>query len=137
MISIQRIFGSGPVDFFISLVLLLVSILSQNYFHTPQITTSDFLRYTIFVGMSMISVLIIVRSMKSLPPTARGVKLITTGVFKYFRHPLYGSILSFFNFGLTFLLNICIYIFWAVARDPIWHWIIGGEEKLMEKEIPG
>lgn len=134
----QRIFGSGPIGLFISLLLLLfISIFLERNFSHLQITGSYFLRYFILIALSIITVLIILWSIKSLPPTDRGNKLITTGAFKYFRHPLYGAFLSFFNFGLAFFLNNWIYILWAIIQHPIWHWIIDREEELMQKEFPG
>lgn len=136
MNNYQRIFGSGPIGLLVSLFLLIISIFLESYFPHLQITGSYFLRYYIFIGLSIITVLIIVWSIKSLPPGDRGNKLITTGAFKYFRHPLYGAFLSFFNFGLAIFLNNWIYILWAIIQHPVWHWIINGEEELMQKEFP-
>jgi protein-S-isoprenylcysteine O-methyltransferase Ste14 len=136
MNTYQKIFGSGPIGLFISLLLLFISILFENNFYFLRVTDSNLLRYSVFFGLSIITVLIVVWSTKSLPPTDRGNKLVVVGAFKYFRHPLYGAFLSFFNFGLAFFLNNWIYILWAIIQHPIWHWVIQGEEKLMDKGFP-
>lgn len=136
MNTYQKIFGSGPIGLVISLLLLFVSISLEDYFYYLQITESNLLRYSVFAGLSIITVLIIVWSTKSLPPSDRGNKLVTAGAFKYFRHPLYAAFLSFFNFGLALFLNNWIYILWAAIQHPIWYLVIKGEEKLMDKEFP-
>jgi len=136
MNTYQRIFGSGPIGLFISLLLLILTFFFENLFSNLQITESTLLRYSIFAFLSGITILIIVWSTKSLPPNDRGNRLVTNGAFKYFRHPLYGAFLSFFNFGLAFLLNNWLYVFWAIIQHPIWHVTIKGEENLMSKEFP-
>ena len=133
----QRFFGAGPAGFLISLLLLGVSGLLENRFSGFQIIANDLLRYSVFALLSLVAALMALWSVISLPLNERGTKLITVGAFKYFRHPLYGAFLSFFNFGLAFLLNNWIYIFWAVIQHPVWHWVIRGEEKLMQQLFPG
>jgi len=137
MNTYEKIFGTGPRGLLISFSLLIIFSFIEKSFPTLQITDSDFLRYSVFGGLSILALFLIIWSIKFLPPSVRGNKLITTGAFKYFRHPLYVAFLTFFNFGLAIFINNWIYIFWAVVKHPIWHWNIRGEEKLMEKEFPG
>jgi protein-S-isoprenylcysteine O-methyltransferase Ste14 len=137
MDTYKRIFGTGPRGLFISLSLLTLCIIIEKYFIFLVITEIDIIRYLIFGILSLIAIVIIIWSVKSLPPTDRGYKLITTGALKYFRHPLYGAFLSFFNFGLAVFLNNWIYVMWAVLQIPIWHWNVIGEEEMMKKEFPG
>ncbi|KAB2841763.1 MAG: hypothetical protein F9K45_07605 [Melioribacteraceae bacterium] len=117
--------------------MLAIFIYVEKYFSALQITENDFFRSIIFYVLSAVTLVIIIWSVKSLPPTDRGNKLITNGVFKYFRHPLYGAFLSFFDFGLAVFLNNWIYIIWAILQHPLWHWNIKGEEKLMKDAFPG
>jgi len=137
MNKFQKIFGSGPRGLLISLLLLALFLFIEKYFIPFKITDNDFLRYAFFGVLSLFTVITIIWSIKSLPPQDRGNKIITSGAFKYFRHPLYAAFLTFFNFGLAVLLNNWIYILWALTQHPIWHWNIKEEEKLMEKEFPG
>lgn len=136
MTSYERLFGTGPRGLAMSLALLVIFILFENKLSLPEITNSDILRYSIFTILSVITAFILFWSVKSLPPTERGNNLVTAGAFKYFRHPLYGAFLTFFNFGLAVLLNNWAYIIWAVTCHPIWHWNIKGEENLMESAFP-
>ena len=136
MNNFQKIFGSGPIGLFISLSLLFLTCSLEKYFSEFRIMNNNPLRFNFFIGLTIITIFLIIWSIKSLPPNDRGNKLIVTGAFKYFRHPLYGAFLSFFNVGLAVFLNNWIYIFWAIIQHPIWHLVIKGEEKLMDKEFP-
>lgn len=133
----QRVFGSGPAGSSISVLLLAVAVFLEGGLGQLRITDSDGLRYAVFAVLSAVTLLVILWSFTSLPPADRGHKLVTTGAFKYFRHPLYGAVLSFFNFGLAMLLNNWIYVLWALIQHPVWHWVIRGEEQLMEQAFPG
>lgn len=137
MNTYQKIFGTGPRGLLISLIMLVIFIYVEEYFAAFQITGSDYFRHAVLYILSATAAVIIIWSVKSLPPTDRGNKLITTGAFKYFRHPLYGAFLSFFDFGLAVFFNNWIYIIWAILQHPLWHWNIKGEEKLMKEAFPG
>lgn len=79
----------------------------------------------------------IVWSAKSLNPDQRGEEFITTGAFRYFRHPLYAAFLNFFNFGLAiFSDNYIFIIWWAVLQHLVWHINVITEEKMMENAFP-
>ncbi len=136
MNNFQKIFGSGPIGLFISLALLSLTYYLEKYFSGYQIINNNFVRYSVFIGLSIITAALIIWSVKSLPPDDRGNKLVVTGAFKYLRHPLYGAFLSFFNFGLAIFLNNWIYVLWAILQHPVWHVAIKGEERLMDKEFP-
>ena len=132
----QRIFGAGPLGTTISVLLLIVSLWLARHFDHLQITSNDNLRIVVFGLLSLVTLLIIAWSIRSLPPGERGMTLVTTGAFRYFRHPLYGAFLSFFNFGLAVFLNNWIIIAWAIVQHPVWHLVIRGEERLMQRAFP-
>lgn len=136
MDTYERIFGAGPRGFLISLALLALAWQLESAAGLPSITASHFARWMVFVLTVVGSILLVVWSLKSLPPAARAKKLVTTGAYRYLRHPLYAAFLSCFNFGLAVLLNNWIYIIWAVLLHGLWHLNIGSEEKLMRREFP-
>lgn len=111
--------------------LLLLALWKKDALALPSIVDNDSIRLIVLIISIVITNVVILWSLKSLPPKFRGEYLVTTGAFAYFRHPLYGAFLSFFNFGLAFYLNNWIYIIWAVLQFPIWHLNIRYEEKLM------
>jgi len=129
--TFSKLFGSGPTGVVVSLILLVIAIWLDKYLNLPPIIQNDSLRLGIFLASCVLAVVIIVWSVKSLPALDRGNKLCTSGAFKYFRHPLYAAFLSVFDFGLALYLNSVVYIIWAIALHPVWHWVIGYEEKLM------
>ena len=136
MNSYERIFGAGPRGSLISLALLALAWQLESLVGLPSITASYVVRWLVFLLTVVGTVLVVVWSLKSLPPATRGKKLVTNGVYRYLRHPLYAAFLSCFNFGLALLLNNWIYIIWAVLLHGVWHWNIESEEKLMREEFP-
>lgn len=136
MNTYKRIFGAGPRGFLISLALLALAWQLESVAGLPSITASYLARWVVFVLTVVGAVFLVVWSLKSLPPATRGKELVTNGIYRYLRHPLYAAFLSCLNFGLAVLLNNWIYIIWAVLVHGIWHWNIESEEKLMRREFP-
>ena len=136
MNSYERIFGAGPRGFLIGLALLALAWQLESLVGLPSITASYVARWLVFLLTVVGTVLVVIWSLKSLPPATRGKELVTNGAYQYLRHPLYAAFLSCFNFGLAVLLNNWIYIIWAVLLHGVWHWNIESEEKLMREEFP-
>ncbi len=136
MNSYERIFGAGPRGSLISLALLALAWQLESVVGLPSITASYVVRWLVFLLTVVGTVLVVVWSLKSLPPATRGKELVTNGAYRYLRHPLYAAFLSCFNFVLAVLLNNWIYIIWAVLLHGVWHWNIESEEKLMRQEFP-
>ena len=136
MNTYERIFGAGPRGLLISLALLALAWQLESFAGLPIIIPSFCARWAVFVLTLVGAVFVVVWSIKSLPPAKRGKKLITNGIYRYLRHPLYAAFVSCLNFGLAVLLNNWIYIIWAVLVHGIWHWNIESEEKLMRREFP-
>lgn len=135
MTAYDRLFGCGPRGALMGTVLFVITYLLEDVFSLPMITGNDMVRYVVFMLFSIVSIFIFVWSLKSLPPKQREKKLVRTGAFKYFRHPLYAAFVSFFNFGFAVLMNNWIYMIWALMMVPVWHLNIRREELLMEKEF--
>ena len=131
MTGYQRIFGAGPRGLFISCLTITIIYLFNQNTGIGRIFENDALRIALFAFSIIVTLVIAAWSVKSLPPKFRGEFLVITGAFAYFRHPLYGAFLSFFNFGLAIYLNDFIYIIWAFLQHPVWHFNIKYEEKLM------
>lgn len=132
----ERVFGAGPRGFLISLALLALAWHLEVAVNLPSTTGSYFARWVIFVLSAVGSVVLVMWSLKSLPPAVRGRALVTTGAYRYLRHPLYAAFLSCLNFGLAVLLNNWIYILWAVLLHFVWHWNVRSEERLMREAFP-
>jgi protein-S-isoprenylcysteine O-methyltransferase Ste14 len=137
MTKYERIFGAGPRGIGLSIALFIVVWQTKAAAGLPIILPSAIIRWAIFILSVIGSIALALWSARSLPPADRGKKLITEGAYRYFRHPLYATFLSCFNFGLAVLLNNWIYIIWAVLLHGVWHWNIRSEESLMRREFPG
>ena len=105
MNTYKRIFGVGPRGFLISLALLALAWQLESTAGLASITASHFFRWVVFVFTVVVSTLVVVWSIKSLPLNTRGKELATSGAYRYVRHPLYAAFLSCLNFGLAILLN--------------------------------
>lgn len=137
MNTFSRIFGSGPIGVLTSVALLLLAFYLQKIFNFPPVFSKPgYIPILIFTFLTILSIIIIIWSLVSLNPKLRGKTLITTGAFKYFRHPLYAAILTFFNFGLAFFLNNWIFIIWAFLLHPIWHFLVRKEENDLKNIFP-
>lgn len=135
MNSYDRIFGSGPRGAILSIALLVVSYYYEVTVGLDDIFINDGIRFTFIVALNAFGLILIVWSLKSLPPKERGKSLAVTGAFKYFRHPLYASFLLFFNVAFACVLNNWIYVVWAIGMLPIWSLNVRSEEKLMKSEF--
>ena len=105
MNTYDRLFGSGPGGIGVSLALFAMAWRLEARLGLPAIIDSDVLRWTVFAARLMAAVGLAAWSFKSLPMGSRGVLLVTSGPYRYVRHPLYAALLSCFNLGLAVLLN--------------------------------
>ncbi len=136
MNSYQRIFGTGPRGTAISVALLVAAYILEPRADLPPIHGTAWIGWAAVALLTAITAAIVVWSVRSLPPSARGTGLCTSGAFHFFLHPLYGAMLTFFNFGLAAFLDNWIYVAWAALQHPIWHWNVAAEERLMRAEFP-
>lgn len=127
----SKIFGSGPIGLLISLVLFFVAYWVNERIAPPPLSNNRPLLNSLFVVSILMTLAMIVWSVKSLPTAERGNKLSTRGAFRYVRHPLYAAFLSIFDFGLAVYLNSYVFILWAIFLHPVWHCVVRHEERLM------
>jgi protein-S-isoprenylcysteine O-methyltransferase Ste14 len=131
----NRLFGSGPKGTFYGTMLFILAFTLNETFGLPTIINNEILKYSIFILCTLLTLFIVMWSLYSLPPGERGKKLLTTGAFKYFRHPLYAAFVSVFNFGFAVIMNNWIYFIWALIVIPVWQLSVRSEEKLMLREF--
>lgn len=136
MNTYQRLFGTGPRGLAISLLLLggtvgLVRAVGPRPMHDSRAVGASALA----IGV-VLTVLLVVWSVRSLPVEDRGTRLTVGGAFRWFRHPLYAAFLLFFDFGLALFLDDWHYVAWAALQHPVWHLNVRGEEALMRDAFP-
>lgn len=133
--KLQRVFGSGPFGSVLSVGLLFVAVLLA--WATPggwMPISQDTKVVALNAGVGG-AVLLIWWSLRTLKPKQRGHFLCTTGPFRYVRHPLYASFLSWFDFGFAIYLGHWAFVAWAIALHPVWHWVVRKEEQVMEEQF--
>jgi len=128
---LSKIFGSGPFGLLISIILFFIANWLNKRINLPPLSDNQFILNSVFFISILMTLVMIVWSIKSLPAIDRGNKLCIIGAFKYVRHPLYAAFLSIFDFGLAAYLNSYIFVLWAVLLHPIWHYVVIYEERLM------
>lgn len=133
MKTYERLFGAGPRGALLATILVIITWYLEDIAGLPRICTNDVLRLAGFIVFTVIGIAIVAWSLTSLPPGERGRRLVTTGAFQYFRHPLYAAFLLFINVGFAFLMNNWIYLIWVVILFPLWTINIRSEETLMRQ----
>ncbi|MCK5166487.1 MAG: isoprenylcysteine carboxylmethyltransferase family protein [Rhodospirillaceae bacterium] len=136
MNTYQRLFGTGPRGLLLGLLMLYVAWWGEKTYGLGSVHGSVGVGWAALIIGSVITAVILFWAVKSLPPSERGKNLITTGAFKYFRHPLYAAFLLGFGPGLVFYLDGWFYILSSILQFPMWHWNIRAEEKLMANAFP-
>lgn len=135
MTPYQRIFGAGPTLLLLTLALLVGAIELQKLTNLPRLGLSFPIRLGLAGFVLVTGGAIIIWAFRSLTISQRGRELVTTGPYRYVRHPLYTAV--FLTGGLaTFLVTQTFLALIAMAlMILIGHLVVGSEEKLMEQRF--
>jgi len=127
----KKLFGVGPVGAIISLFSLLFLIWLSHIF--PQFIMSDQIGLFSFISLIMVilGISLHIWSIWSLKNWWRENKLCTKGAFKYFRHPMYASWITFIALGITIYFNSWLFVIWYLLLHLFWHRLIWYEERIM------
>lgn len=132
---LQRVFGVGPFGSVLSVALLFLAVLLARATPGGWMAVSDNARVVALNVGAVGAFALIWWSLRTLKPKQRGHVLCTTGPFRFVRHPLYASFLSWFNFGFAIYLGHWAFLAWALALHPVWHRVIRKEERVMEDQF--
>jgi len=135
MTTYQRIFGTGPRGLAFGLISLALAIWLHTDLALAPLHGAPVVGFVALGIGTMITLSIVVWSLKALPPDKRGRDLVKAGPFAHVRHPLYAAFLVGFDMGLAIYMDGWIFLLWAVLQYPLWHLNITGEERLMEQEF--
>ena len=121
--------GIGPIFASLSIGYGMIMMVTSRYFH--PFFQVGFLPYWLMtvVGISLIviGVPFLITSVKTVMRAYNSDELVTTGVFRWCRHPLYASWVVFIVPGIVFLANS-----WIGLTTPIFMYLI--LRKLVKKE---
>jgi len=127
----QRLFGVGPMGAVISLVLLTIAVWVDRLFRNFAILENPSPIRLVGAGLVAIGLWLHFWSMWTLRHWWVEDQLCAIGPFKWFRHPMYASWISFILPAIALLLNSWIILFSVVIIHPIWHQLVSREEKMM------
>jgi len=131
----QRFFGGALIGWAVSLLLLWMAFRLEPLIPLQPIHNDPVLGQWVLLVSGIFSGTLAMWTHFSLPPLSRGKRLVTTGAFKYLRHPIYASFLILF-LGFAFWMDHWLFMVWAVAQIPAWHLTVLGEERLMRQDFP-
>lgn len=132
----NRIFGSGPLIAVagaasISGAALLAAASPGLAWPVPVTVRVGVLAAGVFLASG-----IIVWSVLTLRPDRRGTELVTSGPFRFVRHPLYAACLTIFGPSLVVALAHPAYLAGLGCAYASAHFLIRHEEALMEAWFP-
>ena len=134
-IKLKKLFGSGLQIAILSTVIGLVSLFVEfnyNHFSDFQIPFHKVLAIVFF----LLWLALFVYSFISLPNKQKGNDLITDGVYKYVRHPMYAAFLLFFYMALVFYFQSYMVLIAQIISIFVSGKIVDKEEEFM-KELFG
>ena len=119
----KNIFGSGPTGVLTTVFLWVVALQISTWVSIPEMRIATTFRWILIVLFSIDAAVLLVWSHIILPPSFRAKTLITTGPYKFVRHPIYtafiwsgtGIMAMVYKSWLLIIFVIPIHIFWA------WH----------------
>jgi len=126
----QRLFGSGPAGFVLSLALLALAKVVARGLPGGELFDSAWPGRVAAFVFALGAVALAIYSASSLPPHRRGQGVCREGIYRWLRHPLYASFLLG-SLGVALFMNHWIFLLWAALLHPLWHWMVRYEEGLM------
>ena len=129
------IFGSGPTGILGTFLIWFTAFKIGTWLGIPKINMGTTFQWFLLGFFSVDALATIVWSLISLPPNDRGKRVITTGPFRYVRHPLYSA----FIWSGTGIAAVAVQS-WAVIVSIIlihffWIWHIRKEEDFMVEKF--
>ena len=133
----KNVFGMGPTCMVLGAVVVCLLYFAGLALGIPPIQIPEQASVAIFALGIILAVSLSAWSFASLPPAKRGKVLVTSGAYKYFRHPIYASILDFFLVGLAFYLKSYFVLLSVAVLLLVWARLVDFEEKELAKVFGG
>ena len=128
----------GDTGQIIAFIIFLIIWVADSFFMKVSTMLTDYIplyvRLIIAVVVFAISLYLLNASHKVVAGDHRPAKVISDGVFRYFRHPLYMSALLFYVALIASTLSIISFAFW-IGIFIFYNYIAGYEEKLLEMKF--
>ncbi len=131
LLELKRIFCVGPVGVFISLVVWFVAYTIEKIVSFPKMDINPIFRIALVIMFTIDVFYLFIGSLYYLKPLERGKTFITTGPFKYIRHPLYSTFIYSFTALIALWLKSWFILSAVVPLSLIWSKLVQKEEKYM------
>jgi protein-S-isoprenylcysteine O-methyltransferase Ste14 len=127
--------GIGPIFASLSIGYGMMTLVISHYFH--PFFQIDFIPYRLFsilgIALIVIGVPFFLISAKVVTRAYNADELVTDGIFRCCRHPLYASWVVFIVPGIVFLVNSWIGLTTPIVMYFILHLLVRKEEVYLER----
>jgi len=131
--QLNKIFGVGIIGAFISIALFLFTFWVNLMMGHPKIYENSFSIKIIALFLIILGFGLHIWTFITLRNWWVENQLCKMGPFKFFRHPMYASWITFIALGVSLYLNSWLYLLWFIFLHPIWHRLVINEEIMMSE----
>jgi protein-S-isoprenylcysteine O-methyltransferase Ste14 len=128
----SRIFGVGPIGVFTSVLLLGLCLWADRVAGHPHMFAHGGAGKAVGLALVLLGIGLYASTVLALQAWWGRNQLCVAGPFRWFRHPMYASLITFMAPGLALYRNSWILVLWCVLLHPLWHRLVIKEEKMMQ-----
>jgi len=129
--DLKRIFCIGPLGCLMTLILWLGTGALEKIISFPKMNINPTFRTILMVILAIDALYLLFGGVLSLPIKERGKTLVTTGPYKYIRHPLYSAFIYSMTGLLALWFESWFLLFSVVVLALIWSLLVQKEEQYM------
>jgi protein-S-isoprenylcysteine O-methyltransferase Ste14 len=129
--DLKRIFCVGPLGCLMTLILWLGTGALEKIISFPKMNINPTFRTILMVILAIDALYLLFGGVLSLPIKERGKTLVTTGPYKYIRHPLYSAFIYSMTGLLALWFESWFLLFSVVVLALIWSLLVQKEEQYM------
>ena len=129
--ELKRIFCVGPLGCLMTLIHWLGTGVLEKMISFPKMNINPTFRTILMVILAIDALYLLFGSVLSLPIKERGKTLVTTGPYKYIRHPLYSAFIYSMTGLLALWFESWFLLFSVVVLALIWSLLVQKEEQYM------
>ncbi|HVN96885.1 MAG TPA: isoprenylcysteine carboxylmethyltransferase family protein [Syntrophorhabdaceae bacterium] len=127
----EKLFGMGPRGTAISIILLAIAFYVNGRLGRPAMLANPAPLKVAGMLFICVGLMLYIASVHRLRNWWRNDELCTSGPFRWFRHPMYASWITFILPGVALYSNSWVILCCAIVLHPIWHLFVAREEKMM------
>ena len=131
----RRIFGTGPTGIGVTVAIWFLALKIERWIGIPSISMGETFRLLLLILFVTDATFMTVWSFIALPIPVRGDKLVTTGPFRWVRHPFYAAIIWSGTGAVAIWYYSWTVIFSVILINLFWTWHIQQEERFMVEKF--